>query len=327
MKKVLLTVFTLLMMSSNILCAGELAVNITAAMKEIGRLQGDENMLVLTDAPYVKIDGSSALPLLQGVQKLTGCTVGKGNLLFFQRPQNHPLRFMLMNKTDGKAVIISKEGNDWLNESVQLDRQTLSSQAFWDASKELSAAGDIFALAGIGGAWAMDAPYDYLKVAELHNHLCPGVTSGYLLANYIQKHFTLHKGEKYTVISSPVWCKEDALQVMLDCTPGKRGMVVKPLAEDVVKQISFANPAGMILVWNAKKKTGKGYALTFDFNILKGYAPEKSPKVAVVLAGLEHIENSDQFITTAASFDLDEETYNKITRADSNPYQVVGLMN
>lgn len=89
---------------------------------------------------------------------------------------------------------------------------------------------------------------------------------------------------------------------------------------------TFANPAGMILVWNAKTKTGKGYALTFDFNILKGYALEKSPKVAVVLAGLEHIENPDQYITTAASFDLDEETYNKITRADSNPYQVVGLM-
>lgn len=326
MKKFVLIVFSSLMMLGNIAWAGELEEAITAAMQDVGRQHGDDMLLVLTDAPYVKIEGASALHLLERVQNITGCAVGNGNLLFYQRPQNHTLRFMLMNKSDGKSVILSREKRSWISEPVKLDRQTLSSQKFWDESKNLSAAGDIFALAGIGGAWAMDAPYDFLKVAELHNHLCPGVTSGYLLANYIQKHFALQEGEKYTVIASPVWCKEDALQVMLDCTPGKRGMVVKPLTKETVKQISFANPAGMILVWNAKEKTGKGYALTFDFDILKGYAPADSPKVAVVLAGLKHIENPDHYITTAASFNLDEATYNRITNAGSNPYQIVGLM-
>ncbi len=323
---VLLAISTLFLITVNFAQAADLEETVSAAMSTLNKQHGDRTLLLLTDAPYVKIDGSSALPFLSTIQNITGCTVGNGNLLFYQRPQQHVLRFMLMSKTNGKTVIVSKNNNTWLSETIQLDRSTIATQEFWQESKSFIAAEDIFSLAGIGGAWAMDAPYDYLKVAELHNHLCPGVTSGYLLANYIKNHFALMKGDSYTIIASPVWCKEDALQVILDRTAGKRGIVVKPLAKEIVEQISYANPAGMVLIWNAKEEVGKGYALTFDYDILKKYAPADSPKIAVLLAGLEHFENPDQYVTTAASFDLDKNTYDKITQAGSNPYQVVGLM-
>ena len=81
----------------------------------------------------------------------------------------------------------------------------------------------MFTLASMANVWAKGGPYDFLKSAELHNHICPGLTSGYLMAHYILDHFPLKDGERYTVVACPVWCKEDAFQVVMDCTPGKKG--------------------------------------------------------------------------------------------------------
>lgn len=296
------------------------------SLKTIGMTAGSPDLLVLTDAPYVLVDKKSALPFLDTVQQLTGCTVGKGNLLFFQRPQQHPLRFLLMAKTSGKGVIISRDNATWLRESVRLDQATISAPAFWEEVKTLHSGGDMSALAAIAAVWAKDAPYDFLKSTELHNHICPGLTSGYLIAHYIQNNIPLQEGEKYTLIASPVWCKEDALQVILDCTPGKRGLVVKPLSKEQIERIAFANPAGMVLVWNDKTKTGKGYALTFDFGDLKAGLPKDSPKVATVLASLDHLNEPEKFVATAASFDLNEGLYTTITEAGANPYEAAALV-
>ena len=71
---------------------------LSAAMKSLNVEKDAPNLLVMTNAPYVKVDGACALPFLDAAQKLTGSTVGNGRLLFFQRPQNHPLRFMLFQK-------------------------------------------------------------------------------------------------------------------------------------------------------------------------------------------------------------------------------------
>jgi formylmethanofuran dehydrogenase subunit E-like metal-binding protein len=35
--------------------------------------------------------------------------------------------------------------------------------------------------------------------------ICPGLTSGYLLAHYLLKKHPLTEGERYTVVSCPVW--------------------------------------------------------------------------------------------------------------------------
>ena len=33
----------------------------------------------------------------------------------------------------------------------------------------------------------------------------------------------LAEGQRYIIVASPVWCKEDAFQVVPDCTRGKAG--------------------------------------------------------------------------------------------------------
>ncbi len=326
-KKMILLVMTILFaMTAMTAVATTLVENLSRAMQTLKVKKGDRNLLLLTDAPYVKVDGKFALPYLDTVQDKTGCTVGKGNLLFFQRSQSHPLRLLLMRKTDGSAVIISRVEKDWVSENMNIGPASISSPAFWEGAKTLKAGKDIFTLAAIAAVWAKGGPYDFLKSAELHNHICPGLTSGYLIAHYIQNHFPLKEGERYTIVSCPAWCKEDALQVILDCTPGKHGMVVKHLSKAQIEKISFANPAGMVLVWDAKAKTGKGYALTFDFDKLKALSPKDSPKAATVLAALDHLQDPDQFVATAAEFDLDETLFDGIVQAGSNPYELADLL-
>ena len=313
-----------------ILCSAVSAATLkqetSQAMKILNISKGSGNLLVLTNAPYVKVNGAFALPYLGQVQDVTGCSVGKGNLLFFQRSQNHPLRMMLFKKSTGDAVIISLKDQTPISEKLNLSARTISKQSFWKATEALDAGKDMFTLAPIANMWAKGVPYDFLKSAELHNHICSGLTSGYLLAHYILNKYPLQNGERYTVVACPVWCKEDAFQVVLDCTPGKKRMVVKPLSKEQREQISVKNPAGMLLIWDAKKKIGKGVALSFDFDRLRSLASKDAPKAAIVLAAADYLNSPDQFVSEAEKFKLNEALYEDIVTAGSNPYAVVGLL-
>jgi formylmethanofuran dehydrogenase subunit E-like metal-binding protein len=313
-----------------ILCGAVSAATLTQetsqAMKTLNLSKGTEDLLVLTNAPYVKVNGACALPYLEQVQKVTGCSVGKGNLLFFQRSQNHPLRMMLFKKSTGDAVIISLKDQKPITENLNLSAQTISEPSFWKTSGALTAGRDMFTLATIANMWAKGAPYDFLKSAELHNHICPGVTSGYLLAHYILNRYPLQKDERYTIVACPVWCKEDAFQVVLDCTPGKKNMVVKPLSKKQQEEISVKNPAGMVLIWDAKNKIGKGVVLSFDFDRLRSLAPKNASKAVMVLAASNYLDKPDQFVSEAARFELNQALYEDIVNAGTNPYAVVGLL-
>ncbi len=299
---------------------------VSNAMHTLSVVKDDPRLLLMTDAPYVVIDGASALPYLGKTQVLTGCTVGRGNLLFFQRPQSHPLRFMLFHKTSGQAVIISRMDGTWSAQSLDMGPEAIVQPAFWERTGDYQAGRDLFTLAAIANVWAKDGPYDFLKSAELHNHICPGLTSGYLMAHYIQSHYPLAKGERYTVLACPVWCKEDAFQVVLDCTPGKRGLVVKPLSPKQLKAVSVPNPAAILLIWNREQKTGRGVALSFNFDRLRAFAPQGTPKAAQVLSALDYLDDPDRFVSAVATFDLDEPLYQRMTQAGSNPYELAGLV-
>ncbi|MFH1981205.1 MAG: FmdE family protein [Pseudomonadota bacterium] len=306
--------------------AQSLETEVANAMADLKLARGDGDLLVLTDAPYLRPGGRSALPELAVVEALTGCSVGTGNLLFFQRPQTHPLRVMLFSKTTGDAVILSVDGPSTVSESVNMSPRAIADPAFWKRTGALVAGKDLFTLAAVANAWAKGAPYDFLKSAELHNHICPGLTSGYLMARYILNTYPLKGTAHYTMIACPVWCKEDALQVMLDCTPGKRGMVVKPLSEKQLAAVAVKNPAGMLLIWDRESKKGTGVALSFDFDALRRLSPKGATKAAMVLDALAYLDKPETFVFTAATFPLTETLYNGLTEAGGNPYVLAGLV-
>jgi formylmethanofuran dehydrogenase subunit E-like metal-binding protein len=331
MKKSVMTGWACAVLFTMVCCSTAFALGfpetVSGAMKTLAVSKGDPGLLLMTNAPYVRIDGQIALPYLDQAQELTGCRVGKGNLLFFQRPQTNPLRLMLFKKTGGDAVIISRTDGAWLSETLNLSEAAISAPSFWDTvPREAKAGADISTLAVIANVWAKGGPYDFLKSAEFHNHICPGLTSGYMMAHYILHHYPLKEGERYTVVASPVWCKEDALQVILDCTAGKKGIVVKPLSKEQTDRISVANPAGFLLIWNDRDKTGKGVALSFDFNRLNALSPAGTPKAASVLAALKYLDQPDQFVSVSSEFDLNEKRYQDMIQAGGNPYEIAGLL-
>jgi len=331
MKKPVITGWACAVLFTMVCCSTAYALGfpetVSGAMKTLAVSKEDPGLLLMTNAPYVRIGSQGALPYLDQAQELTGCRVGRGNLLFFQRPQAHPLRLMLFKKAGGDAVIISQEGESWLSETLNLSETAISAPSFWKTvPQKFKAGADMSTLAVIANVWAKGGPYDFLKSAEFHNHICPGLISGYMMAHYILTRYPLKEGERYTVVACPVWCKEDALQVILDCTAGKKGLVVKHLSKEQADKISVANPAGFLLVWNEQKKTGKGMALSFDFNRLNALSPEGMPKSVTVLAALEYLDKPDQFVSVSSEFDLNEKRYNDMIEAGSNPYEIAGLL-
>ena len=81
--------------------------------------------------------------------------------------------------------------------------------------------GDTFSVVTLLTSRAKGAPYDFMKCCEYHNHYCPGITSGYLIAKYIEKHYPAGPGHRYIWFACPPWCKDDAVSTVLDLTPGK----------------------------------------------------------------------------------------------------------
>ena len=306
--------------------AGAFEDEVSQGLKALELAKGDANLLMMTDAPFVQINGGPALSFLDKAQEITGCTVGKGNLLFYQRPQNHALTFMLFKKGTGEAVIISVDKQDAFSEKLTLDEKTVSDPEFRSKTKHYKAGPDLFTLGLIANMWARGAPYDFLKSAELHNHICPGLTSGYLMAHYILDKYPLKKGQRYTVVACPVWCKEDAFQVVMDCTPGKRSLVVKPLSDEEIKKITLKNPAGMVLIWDAKNKTGQGAVLAFNFDDIRALLPKDASKAALALVALDHLDKPEKFVSIAAEFELTEKLFQDITQAGNNPYVAAGFV-
>ena len=329
MKKIIDTPLVVCVLVAMLLCGAVAAADfgpaLSEAMKSLSISKGDPDLLVLTNAPYIRVSGACALPYLAEVEDATGCSVGKGNLLFFQRPQDHPLRVQIFKKTNGDAVILSLKDGEAMIEKLNMKADAIAAPAFWEKAKELEAGKDLFTLAALANVWANGGPYDFLKSAELHNHICPGLTSGYLMARYILNTYPLKKGQRYTMIACPVWCKEDAFQVILDCTSGKKGLFAKQLSDAQKEKITVANPAGLLLIWDAGAKTGKGIALSFDFDRLRACSPRDAPKAAMVPAALDHLDKPERFVSSAAEFDLDNERYQAMIQAGSNPYEVAGL--
>jgi formylmethanofuran dehydrogenase subunit E-like metal-binding protein len=251
--------------------------------------------------------------------------MGSRNLLFFQRPQFSPLSITLFHKGTGKAVVMTRGKDGFAEERLELSRSNICSKDFWKGTEGLACKPELFTIATIAGSWSLGAPYDYLKCGELHNHLCPGVSSGYLISRMILDKYPLKKGESYTMISSPVWCKEDAFQTILDLTPGKGGMIVKKLTQDQKDKISVECPAGILLITDKKTGAGRGVVFSFDFDKIRQLVPKDSPKPALVLALVAYLDQPQHFVSVPKEFEVTPKMTEEMTTAGFNPYEAAGL--
>ncbi len=270
------------------------------AMKELKFERGAPNILAFTDAGYIaKIGEYTTEKALDGVIMTAGASRGKGNLVNVHKSYNSPLWFAFFNKKNKDCVYLEpksevlktyldreKVGRDAAlrdfmklkddevftkiaRENIDADKLLGNPEAWQGKMVAKVFGGNEFSLFTISNLWAMGLPNDFLKVAELHDHICPGLTSGYLIAKYIIKYFpTPNPRSEYTIIAIPPWCKDDALIQIFETNVGHKRLYVKHLTKEQMGQLpEYAkNVANIVIRWEKGAEKGDGIVVAFDWD-------------------------------------------------------------
>ena len=317
---------------------------------------GSEIILALTNAGHAVIRGMTTERALTGLSDKSGMNNGDNNLFQVNRPNWKPLWFFFFNKETGMAAYMEPDSAFYAM-SAEERSMIPTDKAFSQVSLIMTDldtmlanpddgnttfntkqfGGNEFSLVGLSNVWAAGATYDFMNAAAFHDHLCPGVTSGYMIIKYVEDVMPItDASENYIDIGCPNWCKEDAYQMIWDSTPGKNSMFIMALSpedEAAVKAKYGNRPAGIIIRWNDVAKKGTGMALGFDFDTISkevGVAdwtgPSWAPKLVQDIGMMDYIDKPESVITTLYEFDVDEPLLTKLKTAGNNPYKVLGML-
>ena len=313
---------------------------IDSAMKELDIQKDDPNLCVLTNATYVKLNGETTEKYVDIISEKTGCSIGQGNLLLFHRQENYPLKIALFMKDTKDAVVLTYAGSETTTVFVNIDGDEATNPEKWKELEEALGRKDAFSIVTITNLWAKNPPYDLLKICEFHNHLCPGVMTGYHLAHYIMENYPAKKGEVYIWIASPAWCKDDSIQILFDLTSGKRSVFTKEQPGELfVKEVPYA---GILIIWDNKEKSGRGVVFQYDWgkvaeisgvemNAFKPEGLKNNPtffttRVKADWALFEKLDRPEEFVTVSGEFDVTPELYTRLISSGVNPYVELGFM-
>ncbi|MDD4255121.1 MAG: FmdE family protein [Methanofollis sp.] len=328
------------------------------AMDHLASAQGNENMLAMTDAGAVMFGNRTTERCLKGVTTVSGCSIGDGNLLMPQRSKFSPLWFFFYRKDTGEAVFlqVKPEAVEKSPEEIKalppedvfgiiakerIDAEyLLANQSAWTGmlSKKVFG-GNEFSLITIANMWADPrTPYDFLRAASFHNHLCPGVSSGYLISRYVEERLPIEgPSQSYKVIACPVWCKDDLFPVIWDATPGKNGLFVKDLSaaekEALKKSTGGTDVAGIYVRWNASTNTGDGLVVGYNWSLsneLTGTADWKGDqalaKLVMDLKLIDYRDRPEEMVTTLSEFRCESPNdFAALASAGVNPLKVLGV--
>ena len=317
---------------------------------------GNKNILALTNAGHAFIKGNTTERAIAGLSETSGLSNGDSNLFQVNRPDWKPLWFYFYNKESGMAVYLEPDSAFYTmspKERSALPADKAFSQVsliMVDLDKMLAKpddgnvtfnkkkfSGNEFSLIGLSNVWAKGASYDFMNAAAFHDHLCPGITSGYMIIKYVEKNLPItNSSETYVDIGSPNWCKEDAYQMIWDSTPGKNSefvMALSPDDEAALKAKYGTRPAGIIIRWNDAAKKGSGLALGFDFDTINeetGVAnwtgPSWAPKLVQDIGMMAYVNKPESAVKTLKEFQVDEINLTKLKTAGNNPYKVLGMI-
>jgi formylmethanofuran dehydrogenase subunit E-like metal-binding protein len=312
------------------------------AMAELGFETGDADVLVLTNAGYPVIDGQTTDMCLDALVEITGCSRGKENLVNTQSPPWNPLWFGFFNKNTGEAVYMTANA-DASGFDVQVKDKIDAETVF--ANVETWDPGVFGHMLPIANVWAHEnTPYIFMKAVQLHDHICPGISSGFLLARYVEKELPIEDpaNQSYKVISCPNWCKDDYFQVAWDCTPGKSGLFVKKLTAAETSALkakysttesdtSYPFVAGMFIRWDASSNSGDGLVLAFDID--KGFDmsnvdiwPSWASRLKMDVLLMDAADTPENFVSTIKEFHLDNnDELVALQAAGVNPLKVLGV--
>lgn len=180
--------------------------------------------------------------------------------------------------------------------------------------------GNEFRIVTIVNGIVAGVPASVIRSFEFHDHYCPGVTSGIMVANYVKQHFAGSGVNAYFVHGLQPWCKEDALMVMLNATPGKNGYAVTYATEEDRSQwpdapVDYRNVSNIIY---GRKSDGswQGLILGFSFASIEEtgcgkYSHSAVGKLCADLWYLGRLDNPERFVKLYGSFKLEASDHPK----------------
>jgi formylmethanofuran dehydrogenase subunit E-like metal-binding protein len=290
---------------------GKIVVKEAERMLKIDLSQ--KKIITLTNSGYAEPKGVSSRGCLDGIAQESTASIGSSTLLCLQSQSDRPLWFSFYAKQSGQCAYLQieeKEAAVALKNGKKPDFElhqlaTIKSEYLFAHPKEFIAESkkglfgvNQFRVITVSNAAARDCPDYVLQAITRHDHYCPGIISGVLLAKYIQEKIIDPKQDGLFILSIKPWCKEDALTTLLNVTPGKRAYGVlypdntenwpKPL--DKTCTIAFTqtgndNWTGHLLGFNWPKNISKK---DFNYTILD--------KLQADLWFLNHLNAPESFV-------------------------------
>ena len=318
------------------------------AMQDLKVEKGDADLLILTSAGHAVIDNQTTQAAIKGLMAESGNSIGDSNLFQVLRSHWKPVWFYFFDKATGEAVFLQADsqalkgsleqfkalpddrvfskiskGNvdiDYLANHTDEGNETFNNKAF---------NGNEFSLAGISNVWARGGSFDFIQATCFHDHLCPGVTSGLFLAEFVEKSLPINNitAESYKVIACPNWCKDDLLQMFWDATPGKSSMYVMALTDAEKKAVP--NIAGIYIRWNDTAKSGNALALCFNFSAValpQWTGPSWGSKLYQDIVLMDYRDSPEAFITVLKEFEVDSAKLAQMQNAGMHPLKVAGVL-
>ncbi len=291
------------------------------------RLDADDG-IAITNAGYAEIHGRATTGALDGVSR--ALAVGRGNhtLVEVHSAPASALWFAVYDKKSGTCAYLQVDPDSVgaADDLRSLEKENLFSlkvlerinaehlyenaESYAEKFDRRIFGGNEFRIVTIANAVAAGAPTCAVRSFEFHDHYCPGVTSGILMALYLKTFFPLASGGSYFVQTVRPWCKEDGLLVMLNTTPGKRGYAVTyPTDEDIAGWPDWAqNAATIVYRRNPDSDTWDGVVLGYEGGDTgcPDYGHSVMNKLCADLWQLERLDQPENFIPVLKAFKLPE---------------------
>lgn len=266
--------------------AAALALSMIA--KETKRFPEPRNLIALTNAGYAEVNDQATMAALDGLSEGTRASRGANSLVEVHSAPRVPLWFAVYDKKSGFCAYlqadptkIGAKGRDFdlfsIRSTARIDYKYLTETSTYvpgpppvfsdNFPKAPTFGGNEFRIVTIANGVAEGVPAYILRSFELHDHYCPGVTSGIILANYVKAAFAPSETESWFVQGLQPWCKEDALMVILNATPGKSGYGVtySTPAYRTANWGESSNAASIIYHKNEADPQWEGLILGFTF--------------------------------------------------------------
>jgi formylmethanofuran dehydrogenase subunit E-like metal-binding protein len=318
-------------------------------LKKAGHAARKGDLIALTNAGHAEINGASTEGALDGLAHATGVSRGRNTLVEVHAATWDRPWFAVYDKGSGFCAYL--EVNPVTAAAMTTVPKRLPADFFGVCAVERIDAkhleshvdefkakldkkffgGNEFRIVTMANAIAEGAPVSVVRAFEFHDHYCPGVTSGILMAGYLKKHFAPGAGGHYFVYAVDPWCKEDALLVLLNATPGKRGYAATyPADADKARRVPEAKDVcNLVFRQNPETKQWDGLALAFQ------WAETGCPKTGNGLLDrlcadlwyLKRMDRPEDFVKVVKTLELPEGVNPKDwARPGVDPLEQLGLL-